>query len=168
MGKIEIGPFSLLEKILRWCTRQKINTDAVIRYQVFKGTVTLWIQALEPLSSLTVGDSLFIIGTYLSLKLFLCIIDPREKGDCILQPDVTVLLHKLESGKNPKQNKTKWETSSKEGNTKQNTKAVLLTDSSRFGMCQNDACCILQCPCPVWVMWIAFMGVSDVNFKVQL
>jgi len=77
-------------------SRQKINVDTVIRYQVFKGTLPSGIQALEPLSSQTVSDSLFVIGIYLSLKLFLCIIVPREKGDCILQPDVAILLHKLD------------------------------------------------------------------------
>lgn len=59
----------------------------------------------------------------------------------------------------------KWETLSKQGKTKRNTKAVLLTASSTFSMCWIDSYCILQCPHTVWVMWITFTGVSDVNFN---
>lgn len=54
---------------------------------------------------------------------------------------------------------------SKQGKTKRNTKAVLLTASSTFSMCWIDSYCILQCPHTVWVMWITFTGVSDVNFN---
>lgn len=86
-------------------------------YLVFKGTVPLWMQALEPLSSQTVGDSLFLISIYLSLKLSLCIIALHEKGDCILQPNMTILLHKLYRGEKKKQT-PKWETLSKQGKPK--------------------------------------------------
>ena len=39
------------------------------------------------------------------------------------------------------------------------------TAISRFTMCQINAYCTLQCPRTVWVMWIAYRGVSDVNFN---
>lgn len=63
------------------------------------------MQALELLSFQTVGDSLFLISIYLSLKLSLCIIALHEKGDCILQPNVTILLHKLCRGEKKKKTK---------------------------------------------------------------
>lgn len=87
---------------------------------------------------------MFIIWIYLSLKLFLCIIAPCEKGDYILQQDVTILLNKLDRAREKEQ--PKLETLSKRGNTKKNKKALLLTASSKYGVWQTNAYSILQCP----------------------
>lgn len=61
-------------------------------------------------------------------------------------------------------NQPKSEILSKQGYTKKNTKAVLLTASSKYGVWQTSAYSILQCPHAAWLTWIAFTEVWDINF----